>query len=284
MIAIYNTNKMLSKELGKSFKNVNWVRKDNEKVVNGIEGLFIDWVPHYSKDKQALKIQTGLINKHVKQGVPTVIFDSKLSMTRKEYNLLSRKNVFFFEPALSYRIGFDYMPFWTKVKTIEEIELFEDNKNVDLGYVSISKEPNIAMPFEKYYTRYASKYYNRKVKHFSKLRNTTIHYQKDLKYRDIKCSVVINEPIYNSIGYIGDSVFKMMEQSCIPLIPEEHRYYHFLLDTVVKNEDNVEWYVENFDDLHLGVIYDINRKIENHFPEMKVEFVVDVIKNCIERK
>lgn len=278
MIGLFNADSLLKQELGK-ITEISLLKSDKD--FSKLSGIFIDWHPTATKTTtekaKRLLLQSTLLEIAIKKKIPVVIFDRHMKMTRKEIKWLRRYNVYFFEPVIRNRIGFSYMPFWTRTKSMNDIELEESKRPLDLVYRG-GIEKNIKN-FEKYYVAYNALHPESKVFHDS-IQHSSVPYKK-FSYKDAKCTVLIDSNQNYKSGYLANAL-EALHCGCVPLLPDEHRYYHGLFkNVVVNNAKDIHWYIKAFEHIQFGTLVDIYERIDSMFPEMKVQHTAQLIKHCL---
>lgn len=275
MILYFNVDSDISNEIDSIVKS-----KGKEYT-----SVFMSWISTKKgtdqKKASALLKQTEILEKYVKK-LPIVIFDRYRSMTTEEYNWLRKFKVTFFEPAIHPRDGFKYLPNWTKIKTIEDIELNDTKRSVNLGYIGSLADKTKS--FDKYYVK-PKLSHDIKVSYYSK--NVP---DKDylslgiascpLTFNDIEFTVVIGNVNDYATGHLDQYYFEALNNNCIPLLPMENRYYSSLPYTI-NTETWYDMYSYMYDGIYIGMIKDIYDRIKKYYPEMNIKFTADVIKKYL---
>lgn len=254
-----------------------------------LDGLFIDWVDQ-SMLPDEYAIQAAVVEKYVKTKIPVVLFDGDLSMTKKEYDWLKKFRVFFFEPAIQNRREFGYMPHW-----LDEIEidfLREGERPFALAYSTVSLEDKMKS-FEKYFTKYAQLFPDKKVLYQSeKLDKIKIkQYENDnminqavIDWGEVDFTVLVDSKRNYDIGYLNPWVFYIMHNGCVPLLPLEHRFFGNMFHKLtVDNINDLDFMVRGFGKIKWTLINDIYHNVKTLYPEFLIENVAEVIKNCLVR-
>lgn len=276
MIGILNIKDDLRKELSDLGTFYDLASADPE----DLKGMYIDWVPKYHS--LFLK-QAEIIEKWVKKKIPIVIFDRYFSLTWKEFSWLNRFNVFFFEPAVSYRRGFDFMPQWISDRNVSQNE-----KSINLGYKDIIND-RIAS-FEKYFLKYSSLYPNKKVFYngdISLLKKGSYQDVCDMQYsdfdwKDVGYTILLGSKNEYKIGHLRDDLFEIMNEGCLPLLPIEHRFFGSAFrQLTVKTAEEVDYFVSLFDNVKESVIEDLFGDIEKYYPEFSIEYTAERIRSCL---
>jgi hypothetical protein len=281
MIGVFNIQENLKAQLQKGHELCDLSVDEN------IDSIFIDWVPQ--SDSKFVR-QAEIIEKYVRNKIPTIIFDRFLSMTYKEYIWLKRFNVFFFEPAVNNRIGFTYVPQWT-----EPIDNFWDNiyrenddRSIDLFYEgNLDKKTK---SFEKYFKEYASLYPDKIVGYKGIFKKTYDDYNikslENINLLDVKYTILLGSPTEYRIGYLPDNFFTYMQKGILPFLPVEHRFFHGMFkDAVIKDEKDISFIIDSISGRFFGVRYilieNIYDNIDKYYPEFKINHVIDKIKHYL---
>jgi len=283
ILGVLNCDEMLMSEFTEKWDVK--VMERGEPSSPDIDAIFIDWTAPSDKkeDVSLLVIQSSIVEDY--KDVPIAIFDRHLSIKQDEFRYFLKRNVYLFEPALNYRTGFSYLPFWTKTKTVEDVSL-DFFKTIDLAYRGkIDKNVD---DFEKYYYK-TSIINNYKVVYYSPVtekmekKYSEDSLVKDLfDWKDVKCSVLIDSPHAYKYGVLDQSVFEMVDNHCLPLLPRDHRWFTSLFKSViVDNTDDVKKIIELYPHIFFGVIVEFYNTINNHFEEFRVEYTADTIGRCL---
>ena len=251
-----------------------------------IDGIFVDWVTKDFEDdfvKQAV-----LVEHYVKKGVPTVIFDRHLALTRKEHTWLGKFNTTFLEPAICNRAEFEYFPQW--VSPLERNWYQENDRKIDLGYSGILEDRTAS--FEKYYKVYAQIFPEKKVLIFSQLdrlrakiedyRNHNLEFTEklDYSYFDMGFTILIGSFSEYNMGFLRLDLFDIMRQGVIPLCPIEHRHFGSMFQSlVVKDERDVDYYVSFGDKVREIIIEEVFENTMKYYPEFDIKYAVDKIRH-----
>jgi len=283
MLGLFNVDYVLSRELAKSIK----VTEIEDGFDSNIKAIFIDWIPTYDKNSaNKLLKQVDIIEKYTtKKKIPTIIFDKFRGLTNKEVDWFKKMNVKLFEPSIHLRSGFRYLPLWTKIKTLSEIEIDDHERKITLLYKGRLLSDRIKA-FDNYYVESAKIYHKNLICYNSKniISNKINEYKSfsvnatEDDYDSARFTIIIgSNPEYKD-GYIDPTFFTALNKGCIPLLPIEHRYYASLKGIIISPED-LSWYIGmNYNDVYLGLIYNIYQEIEMFYPEMNVEYTAQIIK------
>ncbi len=274
------------------------IKKDLEKQLNSItklkgkdvECIVMGWTPTNKKEyASTLLKQTELLEKYIKT-VPIVIFDEYMKITTDEYNWLKKFKTFLFQPTLSHRNGFNYLPNWTNIKKIDDIELNEYERHIHLGFIGdlIDKTKQ----FDKYFV--STKLLNGDLNiHYKSSINIPDEYyteykrlnitHKNMLYKDVQYTVILGNKNDYTLGCLHSNYFTAIENNCIPFIPNEHRYYNAL--PFVTNDTNnwFDFYKNMYDKTYVGLLLEIYENIKKYYPEMDVKYTAEKIKHVIEK-
>lgn len=253
-----------------------------------IDGLFLDWVPP-SLEKDFI-YQAQLVERYIKK-IPIVIFDRHFAVTHQEASWMKRFKCFMFEPAiLTGRSEFIYLPEWTSYYSVMDT----DERSYDVIDISQNLEYKIES-FEKWYMEYARLFPRKKVAYYT--RNLT-DFKRDEYTKnnlifiegkvlpDYTCSnfTVINgsSNVYD-IGYMNPVYFIAMNQGCLPLLPEEHRFFHVLFKNLILSDiQEMDYYVSLYGKVKNVIIEEIFDRMKKYFPEFTVEYAADIVRKCYE--
>lgn len=284
LLGTVNIEENLGKELSKDF---DLITMTGEKP--NIDALFVDWIPRSKKRSPAVVLQATVVDWYVKKKVPTIIFDRFLGVTNKEYKWLRKFKTYFFEPAINHRRKFDYLPIWTPeiydIHTYPDVEL--NGRGLDLGCTDYLS--NKLKSFEKYYVEFGKLYPTYEIGYNNRLlkEKTDEYHEANVKEwiisaDNMKFFILIGTQKSYDIGYLYPSLFEYMKRGCVPLLPQENKYFHSLFPGLVIEKPGDINYVMGGYKYAIPTIVDIYQRIEKYFPEMKMNHTVDVIKRCLE--
>jgi len=253
------------------------------------EALFVDWIPsQVSKSLDKTKAsyllhQTTLVEEYVKNNLPVLIFDRWFGITQKEFFWFKKNNVKLFEPALNNRRDFQYLPFWTKIKRLKDIELEDDERKYSLAYKGYLA--NKLQSFEKYYVDYGKLYPQSAISYESSINEKKQREYEDynvekvpaINFNEAKCTVIIGSRKDYKIGYLSPTIFEALDNNCVPLIAEENRYFGGLSE-VIKTPTQINFFTRTYNFTYIGLLVECYESIENRYPEFKVNHTIDVIK------
>ena len=252
--------------------------------------IFIEWIntkKGTSLEKaDALLKQTEILEKYVKK-LPIVIFDRYRSMTNEEYNWLKKFKVTFFEPALRHREGFNYLPHWTKIKTMDDIKIDDHKRSVNVGYIGPLFDK--IKSYEKYYVK-IKMLNDVTVSYFDpNLSEDKAHEYNDLgiihqnDFHDIEFTVIIGNAMDYVIGHLDQYYLKALECNCIPVIPMEHRYYCGL-SLIADSSYWYDMYDKMYENTYIGFIKDAYDRICKYYPEMDIKYAAETFKKYLGEK
>lgn len=262
------------------------------KNIDKVSSMFLDWIPTIKgKDKEkipSLLQQTDCIEHGTKSKIPIMIFDRHSAITFEEQKWLKQFNVILTEPVLLSRYDFKYLPFWTTIKTIDDIKLDDNKRKLNLGY--ISNTTTYISDFDKYYLKPKSINptlsigYNMKNIIWPKDKeeeviHNDIFSHTNLTYSDIEYSIFIGTKKDYDTGRLDPYIFNALEQNCIPFLPLEHKYFSGRLVTM--NMMDMILFEDMYDKIYIGMILEWYESIERYYPEMKINHAVDYIKKLL---
>jgi len=285
IIDTFNIDNLLKSWLSKDFTVISTKERQNIAINASdtqLDALIIDWIPSEwpGKEKQLID-QTKLVEKYIKKNKKVIIFDRYLGITVNEFKWFTKRNVVLFEPALNYRSGFTYMPFPVKIKNINDDFITKEKRKYDLIYKGNLTDKT--KWFENYYIEFKKKYPEKivsydaiidrecgqKYKTFDVIENK-------ISYIDAKSTIIIGSKQEYNIGYLNQGFVEALALDCLPLIPAEHRYYNGMI--TVNNINEAELYTSLYDELDIGLLIDCHDRIKKYYPEMMIEYAVDMIK------
>ena len=279
-IGCINVEKSLADELSK-IASVCLIGK-GEKLE--FDTLFIDWIPLSRKNPEntpKLLAQTEIVEKYIIKKIPTVIFDRYLGISSKEYNWLRKFNVSFCEPALDYRRNFIYLPFWTILKRFNDISLNNSERKYSLAYKGSITDK--IKSFEKYYVEYSTSYMGDDVCYCGSVDKDKEReylegglHRKDFSFSDAKISIIIGTARDYKVGYLDSSFMDALNNNCVPMLPEEHRYYSGF-PWVIPTIQEIKSFADMYENTYIGLINDVYNDIEKRYPEMKVENTAEMV-------
>jgi len=254
------------------------------------KGLFIDWIPTSSNDAKKAEniiIQTEAIETSIKKNIKTILFDRYQSITNKETQWFQKhKNIVLCEPSIITRTGFTYLPFWVKIKSLNEINL--NNETRDITFLHYGKISSKIKSLEKYYKSYKTLFGDATLAYNSESENQIDIAEKNLdymertnkNYKDAQYTIALGSERDYKTGYLDPFIFKALENNCVPFIPDEHRFYHAL--PIIK-PNTIEWYNKQYDLCYIGLICYFYQCIEKYYPEMIIQNVIKQIDKLLEQ-
>lgn len=287
-IGLLNVDPLLEYELSKQYPAIPLDRKNVS--IKECDVLFIDYIPTSSGNKpsKAAKLlrQTTVLEECIKAKKPFALFDRYLGLKKDEYKLLSKsqQNIFL-EPALNFRTNFSYLPFWYEPKTLMDIEISSaETRPYLLGYKGRINERFKA--FESYYLQFAKDYYSKyKIAYDKPLgikskeleyTNYSIECVPNLSYSQCQYTIIIGTELEYHIGYLDSYYFEALKHGCVSLITNEHRYFKALGGNIW-NGESLDYLHNRYDIAHVGMIHDIYKSLDSHYPEMRIDSVVEML-------
>ena len=296
MIGILNTRGDMRDALASHFEicNLDGQPFDLENCPE-LGGLFIDWLPNL--DEKLFLKQVTILQEYVKKGIPVVLFDRHSMIDQQQYRWLSKFNVTFMEPRVRFRTGFEWCPQWVTPLPDDWWTGNKEERKIKLAYKG-SLAAKIKS-FEKYYKTYAQIFPTK----------TTVYKCTDLdlwkgagqenkkrewqesnlvpqntlepgfNFADVDMTIVIGSYKDYASGYLPDNLFDIMKMGVIPLLPSEHRFFWSMFDgLIVKDEKDIDYAISFMPKVREVIIQEI---FDNLYPEFKLEYAVEKIKQCL---
>jgi hypothetical protein len=287
-IGLLNSDPLLERKLSNIHTTISLDKKDTP--LKECEFVFIDYIPTSSGNKpsKAAKLlrQTSLLEECVKNKKPFILFDRYLGLKDSEYKLLSKtQRVIFLEPALNFRTNFSYLPFWYEPKILMDIEISRaSDRPYLLGYKGRVNERIKA--FESYYLTFAKDYYAKyKIAYDKPLgikskeleyTNFSIECVQDLSYSQCQYTIIIGTELEYHVGYLDSYYFEALRRNCVPLLTNEHRYFKALGGNIWDGW-SLDYLYNRYDVAHVGMIHDIYKSLDSHYPEMRIDSVIEML-------
>lgn len=290
MIGLYNTKCDLRKRLEAVFDICGLDKLEvEENHFPKIDGLFIDWKT--SDNKLEFAHQAVMVENYLKKGIPTVIFDRKMALSFKEYNWLRKFNVTFFEPAIKHRVGFDFMPFWTEPLDSNWFPYLEYDREHEREIV-LAYQGNLddrIHSFEKYYSEYARLFPKKNIafqtnpvnlrQKIDEWQNYNMKKLELIDFNLVGFTVLIGTKKEYEIGYLREDLFDIMRAGCVPILPEEHRFYGTVFDSI---EDERELdYMLSLGHIRGVLIEEIHNNLLTYYPECHIKHTTETIRNLL---
>ncbi len=244
-----------------------------------LSGLFIDWV---TEGSSSFTKQATIIEYYAKKGVPTVLFDRFMGITRTEYNWLNKFNVSFLEPAIINRTGFDFFPQWTTpLQKDWDVETIE-KPSITLGFQGGLYDK--VASFEQYYVTYVDMFPDVPVvvsTEVSKVKtkmgewsNRNIKFETSIDFSDVAFTLLIGSKSDYMKGILPLGIFDIMKQGCMVLLPQEHRFFQSFHIPTVEDERDLDYYLKH-PELRFVGIEEIFGNLEKHYPEFTIKYATD---------
>lgn len=257
------------------------------------KGVFLQWVT--PEVGYLFTQQTYIIEKCVKHDIPMIIFDKEEKMSPEEVGFLMSKGSFLWEPAVTGRNFFSFQPVWGNIITkLEDIKWdFDVDRSIDLANTSpIVRKTH---DFDKYYNTiheiggynvlYVDHDGNRTISNKISSMNIPIintNYNDGKYLGKIKYTVLIGSDLDYETGTLPTNLFELLENGVVPLLPREHRWYHSVFDgMLVDCESDIEHYIDVYDRISFGCVYEIYKNLDKYLPEANVKNVAKRIVNYL---
>jgi hypothetical protein len=146
---------------------------------------------------------------------------------------------------------------------------------------------NKVASFEKYYKEYASLFPNKNVSYYGKFKKNykdfNINHIDNVKWNDIKFTILIGSDSDYRIGYMTDCMFYYLRSGVLTLLPIEHRFFAGLFKNLtVEDEREIDYFVSTAsNDVRYSIIEDIYDNIDKIYPEFKINFIIEKIKHYL---
>jgi len=277
MIGAFNIeNKMFSK-LSEQISLIDITDNINKKV----DGIILKWIP-LSQNELSIK-QIQLIEKYVKK-MPIIVIDKSMTINSKEYNWLKKFKVKLYEPAVKNRECFNFLPDFID---FSEISFNNESKKYDIAY----ENDVILDNFEKYYCLLSDKYsikipckiYNISKEKKEVYKKLNIDFEIPFDWKDVSTTVVIGTKKDYKIGNLNVNLFSKIKYGCLPLIPEEHRFFGSLMETLIKNHRDVYYYLGYDKKIRSILLNDVLKRLKHHYPEFTIEYQIDELTNFFKK-
>jgi hypothetical protein len=258
-------------------------------------GLFVDWLPKNLGEKRFLK-QAAILQEYVKIGIPVVLFDRHTSIDQKQYRWLSKFNVTFFEPRINFRTGFEWCPQWTTPLPDKWWTGQKDTREIGLAYEGpLSTQ---IKSFEKYYQTYAQMFpgvttaftctdlkdwkgHSQIIK-LNEFKEHNLDQSDKIDFNQVDIIILIGSIKDYASGCLPDNLFSMMKMGVIPLLPIEHRFFGTMFDNlIIRDERDLDYAIKTFPRIREVIIEEIFENIFDRFPEFKIEYMVERLKQCL---
>lgn len=234
--------------------------------IDKAEAIFIDW-----QNKSLMKYFESVSKSKQK----FIIFDRNLSISPGESNTLRQKGAILTEPALNFRRKyFHYLPYWVKIKDINEIKLNTAPRTHDLVFKGPIQDKITS--FNKYYIPYANEYPNTVVVDDNAYNNRSV-VKKDFNFSECKATLIIGSEDDYKIGYLDYNFIEALNNNCVPLIVNESKYFSLLAPYRMNNSFDINYIVSNYETSYIGWLLGVYGTIKIFYPEMIVENVVQQV-------
>lgn len=284
MIYTMNIEKYLTDALAQKLPVLEFSKSIN---MNDIDGVFIEWV---DENTNSFIEQAAVVDYCAKNKKYIVIYDSNFHLKEKEYRWLQKSTKSrFYESCIKNRPGFFTMNnirqiLWKDFDLLENIEDDDDDRGNNLyynGYIS-----NKYKTFEKYYRNTANDYPDIRVSYSDEnisekkkeyYKESNLMFSKS-EWDDVDCSVLIGSYKDYMSGNISQDLYNMMSMLCIPLLPEEHRFFHSIFKSFIVSDFNtIEYFIRTIGKARKAIVIEISENIEKLFPELTMNHTVDTL-------
>ena len=234
-----------------------------------VSGYFLSWISTEKSHKaDKLLQQAESVEKIIKKRLPTVIFDKTFSLTESEINYFSKYPfIRLTEPSLITRKNFTYLPNWVKCLNIEDVPLNKEDRNITILYKG--KLSDRIKSFEKYYLEvkkywpdFTISYNSNDLIKAKESEYASLGIEKtSLGYKSAQYTIIIGSEQDYSIGYLDPYIFDAIQNNCVPIIAEEHRFYRAL--------QSFSGYTFNmYNNIYIGEILEFYRNVFFYYHEM----------------
>jgi hypothetical protein len=259
MIGLYN---LVDKDLYGSLSTLKTIQLKNNTKFPNLKGLFIDWIDTSNKKKPSkdYAYQAALISYYSKKNIPLVIFDRYMCITSKEYKWLRKFNTYLYEPALNYRRGFEYQPYWIYIDEERIFSFEDDEREYTLGHTGQMYDS-----LEKYYKNFEGLY-----------PDTTIQYNVD-DWKNVNYMIAIDSKKNYDIGHLNMNVINALQDGCMVLCPIEHKYYSNLFQgNTVEDIGSIMYWTYNYTQMmRVDAILGVYKTIEERYSEFTIKQTVE---------
>ena len=277
MLGVFNVQNDLKSKLSEKFVDI--FDFDEKQELPKLNCLFVDWTKDQPVEKYTL--QATLMDNYAKKKIPIVIFDRFMKVTKKEFDWLKQFNVYFFEPAVNNRCGFNFLSQW-----IRKDNLPIKDKETEIDFLYIGNIKDRVGDFEKYYLELSKSDPNLNICYCSsdipKDKIMKYHYSNVKKveksnWKGSSFTIFIDSLENYSIGHVDPKIFKSMEDGCVPIIPVEHRFFGNMFNKFCVENINDLSYMMCFEKFRSVVIESIYDTIIKLYPEFTIDFFYDTI-------
>lgn len=249
--------------------------------LDGCRGVFLNWAAKGSAHHQ---VMVDIVTKAAKNKQPVIVFDGYNTMSDEEVGFLVSHGVFLWEPAVCGRNFFSFQPHWTRIpSSMDDITLHTDDRRYGLGYHgSLVRKVS---SFEKYY-KPVNDLGRHRVCFYDCDRNKTVNDEvekmgipiKGVNFAEdgfslyfSKMVVLIDTNENYRTGYMDSRVFQYLHDGIVPLLPEEHRWYHSVFGPlVVRSGGDISYFLETYEKTRFGLISEVYGRLREHLPEADI--------------
>ncbi len=272
-ICVYNIGVDLLKELESRIKVL---PSDFSKTP---DIFYLEWYPpeYGKKDEKFIHQITSLKYACTKLKIPVIIFDRFMSIDNSVRRWLKKYKIKIIEPSIFPSNGTTFLPPY--INTKKDLGFFP-KRNVDLGIIDENMKDKVSS-FEKYFLDFASLNPDMTVKYkgfnnyFKKNEYTdkNLIYDENINWKDISFTIAISKKSGYKKGFFESYIIDAINNGCVPLLPEEHRFYYSVFKQMyILSRNDMIYLIKNMKIVSEELIYDIFKNINNHFPEFTVEY------------
>lgn len=247
------------------------------------EALFVDWEPLIKvKDTRDMANNIRVIE-NLPENVKLVVFDRYCALTPDEITYLTtKKNAILLEPRVIPRPQFGFIPYWIH-KIDLPLSMWDNKREFHLGFKgdiltewsesmlvkSIKHIPDINVGVST--SEKISKERFNIIKEIMSIGN--------FKWNRFKCCLV--QP--NSNDMLPD-ITNHLKYGVVPLVSDEYRWYYAIFNKfIIKDYNDIKWYIRMYDTCNYGYMEEIYSNIEKFMPEMIAENFVSTIISMVSK-
>jgi len=257
---------------------------------NDIDGVIIRW---FGEDESTENFiyQAILVNYCVKNKKPIFIFDPNSKLKNREFDWIYKNTKSYFaEPYILTREGFNFLP--EPINVNLKYEDFDDKNDYEHLYlVSRGKLTNKEMEFRNYYVTFFQVQNDagsgiKSILYEDAEYEVATAFEKEFlqhkeKVDDMGMGFAIDTESNYHRGHIDPVLFGSLQDGCLMLLPEEHRFLYSIFGSLVAKKDISDLHMfvsEKLFELRAAYLDELFSNIRSKFPEFSKEYSSDVIK------